>query len=70
MTKPNQIFSSQTSQLFILRLWLDAENHENQHCIYGKIQHVPVGDCLYFQNWETLINFLEEQIGQRRGKGF
>jgi hypothetical protein len=67
MQKPDLILHSHTSQLFILRLWVEKGSQDQQHCIYGKIQHAPVGDCLYFRNWEMLIDFLEQQIS-RQGK--
>jgi hypothetical protein len=61
MKRPDSVLGFQSSHLFILHLWADKDKPNG---FYGKIQHAPQGDCLYFSEWEVLIHFLEGQNSQ------
>lgn len=50
--------SSQSSHLFMLRLWLE-DLGSGQTDWRGKVQHVNSGEARYFRDWPTLEAFME-----------
>ena len=50
--------SSQSSHLFMLRLWLE-DLGSGQTDWRGKVQHVNSGEARYFRDWQTLEAFME-----------
>ena len=51
------------SQLFTVRIWLDAAG-QPQVTWRGKVQHPASGAWRYFQDWEALTAFLQNQVAQ------
>ena len=49
---------SQSSQLFMLRMWLE-DLGSGQTDWRGKVQHVNSGEVRYFRDWQTLETFME-----------
>lgn len=52
---------AQSSQLFMLRLWLE-DLGGGQTDWRGKVQHVNSGETRYFRDWPTLQAFLENLL--------
>ncbi len=50
--------SAQSSQLFMLRMWLEDLGN-GQTDWRGKVQHVNSGEVRYFREWATLEAFME-----------
>jgi hypothetical protein len=49
---------SQSSHLFMLRMWLEGldSGETDWRC---KVQHVNSGEVRYFRDWQTLETFME-----------
>ncbi len=65
-TEANQ--SSQSSYLFMLRLWLE-DLGSGQTDWRGKVQHVNSGEARYFRDWSILESFMEVQMCQVNPEG-
>ena len=65
-TEANQ--SSQSSYLFMLRLWLE-DLGSGQTDWRGKVQHVNSGEARYFRDWSILEFFMEVQMCQVNPEG-
>jgi hypothetical protein len=52
---------AQSSQLFMLRLWLEDLGGGRTDW-RGKVQHVSSGEARYFRDWTTLEAFLENLL--------
>jgi hypothetical protein len=55
--------SAQSSQLFMLRMWLE-DLGSGQTDWRGKVQHVNSGEARYFRDWLTLEQFVEGLLHQ------
>jgi hypothetical protein len=49
------------SQLFTVRIWPEVSD-QGTVAWRGKVQHVPNGAWRYFQTWEALTDFLQNQV--------
>jgi hypothetical protein len=56
--KNEQDQPTQSSQLFMLRMWLE-DLGSGQTDWRGKVQHVNSGEVRYFRDWATLESFME-----------
>jgi len=59
--KNGQDQPTQSSQLFMLRMWLE-DLGSGQTDWRGKVQHVNSGEVRYFRDWATLEVFLDGQL--------
>jgi hypothetical protein len=57
--------SAQSSQLFMLRMWLEDLGN-GQTDWRGKVQHVNSGEVRYFREWAILETFMEELLHQTK----
>lgn len=55
--QPNE----QASQLLMLRLWVENLDHGRIE-IRGQVKHVLTGETVYFREWSTLLDFLQERL--------
>jgi len=55
-----------TSFLFTVRLWL-KDKEDGQARWYGKAQFIPSGETCYFQDWPTLLSFMEKMMPKAAG---
>jgi len=56
---------STSSQLFMLRMWLEdlGSGQTDWRC---KVQHVNSGEVRYFRDWATLETFMEGLLHQTK----
>ncbi len=53
--------STQSSHLFMLRMWLE-DLGSGQTAWRGKVQHVNSGEVRYFRDWQTLEAFVKGRL--------
>jgi hypothetical protein len=54
------------TQSFVVRIWQEAIDNEGSTVTWrGSIDHVNSARRLYFQDWETVLSFIQEESGLR-----
>ncbi len=56
------------SQLFLLRVWLDATSGENDW--HGRVQHLVTGEAHYFQTCAELRRIIRDMLAPTKSDQF
>ncbi len=50
------------SHVFTLRLWLEDLGGSRREW-RGRIQNIQAGQAIYFRDWQSMLRFLQENLG-------